>query len=70
MAMALFTIMAMGYYAQTENPRGIYRMTTLIGKLGKKRPLAARRSCQWSYLIIILFVVKKHLRPHYSPFFS
>ena len=38
----LIASLAMGATAQTENPRGIYKMMTLTGKVGEvKAPLPA-----------------------------
>ena len=50
----LLTLMTMGATAQTENPRGIYKMITLTGKLGEvKAPYDQYKICTDSMTLMV-----------------
>ena len=49
----LIASLAMGATAQTENPRGIYKMMTLTGKVGEvKAPFEQYKVCDYMIMII------------------
>ena len=60
MKKSIFTLLlaslAMGVSAQTENPRGIYRMMTLTGKAGEvKAPFEQYKVCTDSITLMVSF---------------
>ena len=52
----LLAALTMGVAAQTENPRGIYKMTTLTGKMGEvKAPYEQYKVCTDSVTLMVSF---------------
>ena len=52
----LLATLAMGATAQTENPRGIYKMMTLTGKVGEvKAPYEQYKVCTDSITLMVSF---------------
>ena len=50
----LFAVLTLGATAQTENPRGIYKMTTLTGKVGEvKAPFEQYKICTDSVTLMV-----------------
>ena len=57
----LLSSMAMGATAQTENPRGIYKMMTLTGKVGEvKAPFEQYKICTDSITLMVSFQKLTH----------
>ena len=53
---SLLVFLALGAAAQTENPRGIYRLMTLIGKSGEvNSPYHQYKVCTDSLTLMVVF---------------